>query len=455
MQKDRKPGLLYRAFKMYVRFYHDKIYYRKVYVVDSENIPPEGTPVLIASNHQNGANDPLGIVMSFHDRKPNVIARADAFTISPFANTILRGIGLLPAFRIDYEGEEALKNNDDTFKISEQALIDGGTVAIYPETTHQNKRWLGRFSYGYTKMAFEAAELGGFEKEVYILPACNHYDNYFGLRVQLMTRYGKPVALSPYYELYKTKPRTAQREVNKLVRAQIHEMMLSIDDLDHYEQIDFLRTTTYGETFARRQGIDPDNLPQRLEADKQLVAALEKAFVEDKEEMDGIWADIEKLVREARESGLKLRHLDRALSWINVILMSICAVALLPVGLLSMWPGAIIYVVGRYFAEGRMKDKMMLGTFVIVLAMLVWIPLFSVLTIVFGTMLINLWAGIIWTLLFPVTFLFAWTYYHGCKKLIEDIRYLVAGRKSLRELRRRRNHIFSRLDAILNGAHKN
>ena len=45
-----KGGWIYRTFKTYLRFLHDKIFYKKVYLVNTEAIPPAGTPLLIVSN---------------------------------------------------------------------------------------------------------------------------------------------------------------------------------------------------------------------------------------------------------------------------------------------------------------------------------------------------------------------------------------------------------------------
>jgi 1-acyl-sn-glycerol-3-phosphate acyltransferase len=78
--------------------------------------------------------------------------------------------------------------------------------------------WLDDFSFGYTHLAFEAAARDGFAHNIKIVPSAHHYADYFEPGVDVVIRFGQPISLSDYYELYKTKPRTAQRQVNELVR---------------------------------------------------------------------------------------------------------------------------------------------------------------------------------------------------------------------------------------------
>ncbi len=449
MKESHKPSLGFRLFSLYVRAFHDRIYYKRTYAIDTQNVPPPGTPVLIATNHQNGANDMLGIATAFHDRKANFIARADAFTILPAANVVLRAIGLLPAYRASVDGVETLGKNADSFNISEQALLDGDTVVIAPEAGHQKIHYLGTFSYGYTRMAFQAAERGNFEKEIFILPACNHYDNYYGLQNQVLIRYGTPISIAPYYELYKTKPRTAQRQVNKLVRAQIHDMMLCVDDVENYASIDYLRTSEYGDNCAAEAGIDPEYLPDRFAFDKKFVAKLDKAKEQNPDLVQGLYDDVTRLLEGMKKIGVEDRMLKGAPNVALTFLQFITAIILLPVGIFCLWPGAIIYGVGHYLACGRMKDPIMEGTFVFCLGILVFIPVFGILTIVLSGVFVTWWIGFVWLLLLPAICWFAWTYWAGVTRLFRDIRFMSQNRREVRELRKLRRKIYRKADSVL------
>lgn len=449
MAKTNIP-VLYRIFKAYVKFLVEKVYYRRVHYINTGNVPSDGTPLLIVSDHQNSLNDALGVLLSISDRIVHFIVRADVFALGPFVDKFLRKIGLLPAFRLGWEGESALNNNAATFRDSEKALLDGNTLVIYPEAGHQTRHLLGTFSYGYTKMAFEAAEMVNFEKEIFILPSCNHYSAYRYLRTDMLIEYGTPISIKPFYELYKMKPRTAQRHVNALVREQIKSMMLSVDDIDNYDAIDFIRRGRYGQEFAKREGLDPDQLPQKLQSDRKLVAALTSAKESRPEAVAEVYAEASELRQEMEAEGLTDTELDAIPSIITLIVNAIVMVALVPLAVFAVWPSIPAWIIPRHFWKNA-EDEMFSGTFLIALNALLIFPVLGLITFLITWAKASLLAAVIYVALFPALCLFEWAYYGWGLELLRGVnaRRLDQSGK-LASVRAKREKLYKDIDTILN-----
>ena len=213
MSSNNRHPFLFRIARGHLAFWTDRIYYRKVHVHGRGNVPPPGTPVLLASNHQQALNDALCVVTSLRDRKPTFLARGDVFSLNPLLGRFLRWIGILPAFRLKMDGAAAMQGNYASFGEAAERLLEGGTVAIFPEGKHQEGHWLGPFSPGYLRIVFGAAEASGFEKEIFIVPMCNHYSEFRGLRHQEIPL-GIDDVVSPRAKDHQGRRRTDQQGID-------------------------------------------------------------------------------------------------------------------------------------------------------------------------------------------------------------------------------------------------
>lgn len=436
-EKTKKPHGTwgYRLYKMFVRGWHNQVLYRRIYYVDKHKIPKQGVSVILVSNHQNCANDPLVLLLGLeNETHPYVIARGSVFGKNKLLDKFWQWLGMLPAFRLDMEGEDALAGNAETIRLSGGRLLEGNRLIMYPEGTHQDKRWLGEFKFGYTRLAFETAESDNFETEIFIQPTCNHYSSYFGAQQDVMIRFGDPISLKPYYELYKTKPRTAQRQVNQLVREAIESMMLDIRDLEHYDAIDFVRTESFGDEYATRVGQNPKLLPQKLIADKQLVAQFDKMEPADKD----LLASYVQQYKDLLGSKLRDRQVVKSPSVILTVLALLAQVLLLPLWVVTLYPSVILYRVPQMFLR---TDRMFMNTLILILPVVVLIPLVELVAV------IGLWlaagglAALCWLVGIKGYCVICWYLTRWMEETFSDVRFLCSSSAKKADLIALRNQI--------------
>ena len=445
----RDHSLFLKAFRVYLQYVNSGLYFRKEHILGLENVPVDGTPTVVVSNHQNCLNDPLCVCLKLTDRRMNFIARANVFK-NPIFNKALRAMGLLPAYRMSHEGFAAINKNRSTMDAAGQALTDGETLMLYPEADHQDKRWLGTFKLGYLRIAFEAAEKMNFEQDVMILPSCNHYSNYFHARTDMLIKFDKPISLKPYYERFKEQPREVMMELNALVRGRIQEMMLHVSDLEHYDQIDFLRETGYGFKYAQEHGFKPHYLPSRLLADQQLVDKLQRATEERPEEMEKIYEDTAEL-----KNGLKKLHIRdwlfiRDPKWPAAMLRGLGLIALLPLFILSIIPTALLFIIPKIFLKAWIKDHMFHSSIYVGVSVFVSVPLCLILPTVLLWIFAGTWWGLGYMLAFPFMFVLAWNYMRLFWKFIGTCIFVKrSNRPIINKLRDLRTSIYNRLDNIL------
>ncbi len=447
--KPRDHSLLLKAFRVYLQFVNSGLYFRHEHLVGVEKVPVDGTPLVIVSNHQNCLNDPLSVAMNLTDRRINFIARANVFK-NPIAGKFLRKLGLLPAYRMSYDGYASVAKNRATLDAAGKALCDGESVMLFPEAGHQDKRWLGTFKIAYLKIAFDAAEKFNFERDVMILPSCNHYSNYFHARTDMLIRFGEPISLMPYYEEYKAEPRVTMLKINEIVREKIKELMLHIDDLEHYDQIDFLRETGYGRKYAIEHGFNFNYLPSRLLSDQKLVSALQDATKEHPEEMEQVYADTAEYAE-----GLKKLHIRdwlfiRDTKWPAAVLRALGLLILLPLFIVSIIPTGLLFLIPKIFIKKLIKDHMFDSSFHVGVSVFVSVPICFILPIVLLWVFLNFWWALGYMVAFPFMFVLAWNYMRLFWKFIGTCIFLDRrNRPVINKLRDLRESIYERLDKLV------
>ena len=445
----RDHSLFLKTFRVYLQYVNSGLYFRKEHILGLENVPADGTPCVVVSNHQNCLNDPLCVCLTLTDRRMNFIARANVFK-NPIFNKALRAMGLLPAYRMSHEGFSAINKNRMTMDAAGQALTDGETLMLYPEADHQDKRWLGTFKIGYLRIAFEAAEKMNFEQDVMVLPSCNHYSNYFHARTDMLIKFDKPISLKPYYERYKESPREVMVEVNEIVRSRIQAMMLHVSDLEHYDQIDFLRETEYGNKYAREHGFKANYLPSRLLSDQQFVDKMQNATAQEPEKMEKIYDDTKRYalgIKELRVRDWLFKHNPGIEA---PMLRGLGLLLLLPLFIISIIPTCLMFIIPKIFISKLIKDQMFVSSFNIGASAFISVPLCLIIPVIVLWICLGFWWALGYFIAFPLMFILAWNYMRLFIKFVGSCQFVRRkNRAKIAELRELRTSIYERLDAIL------
>lgn len=404
----------YKLVKGYLRLVHETFFVRRRYTVGKENLPGKDEKYIIICNHQNTANDPLNIVftlpLSYH---VCALARANVFYVNAVFTRFLNWIGLVPAFRIGWEGMDGLENNFETFDMIAKRIHHPYPVIVFPEAGHTQGHYLDRFTTGTVRMAFHAAKANGWQDDIKIVPTAHHYSEYFDLQADFLWMIAEPFSLKPYYEQYQEHPNSVMRDITHELRGIVQKMMLD-EGAEDYEAKDYLRCSALNP--AATKDIP---LPERLQEDKTFIRRLLE---------NPHYQDIIQLTTQLKEKEESLGITDMTIAekpcWMKTLGWSIILLCLLPLWIVCLWPHAICYT----FPPRLIKsDKMFTNSYRFVMSALFLYPLFAILTIaVMGLVWGWWWQALLWILLWIPTGRFAWWYFEKFRLVKRAFRYLTS-----------------------------
>lgn len=417
----------YFLFKAYIKFMHEALMIRRRYTINLDNLPKDGEKYFVVCNHQNTANDPLNIMFALPFRfRISALARADVFDVHPLFTRFLHWIGLLPAFRLGWEGGNGIEQNFKSFDMVADRVLEGRPLIVFPEAGHTQGHYVDPFTTGVVRMAFHAAKKSGWQEDIKILPSAHHYEDYFAVRSDFVWTIGKAIPLKPYYEEYQMHPNTVLRKIKREMYAEVSSLMLN-EGKEDYEEKDFLRNSCLnGNRTASAE------LPQRLEQDKAFIGNL----IENKN-YDRIMELSRTLKAKEKECGVSDKTVERPSGYLMTAFQSLLAICLLPLWIVSLWPHAICYKLPTLLLK---SDIMFTNSYRYVVSVLLLYPLTALITVVVG-LCFGMWLeALLWIALWIPIGLFAWWYYQFAIGIRENISYLL-NRKQINEIQELRNEI--------------
>jgi len=167
------------------------IFFRRIKVVGSERVPPEGA-LILAGNHENGLLDPL-LLFCISGRSARFLAKATLFR-NPLVAPWLRLTNALPIYRRQDEGSD-MSRNEATFQACEHLLVNGEALALFPEGISHDLPRLQPLKTGAARIVGRARQRGA---SLVLLPVGLSYSAKATFRSDVTVTFGLPV---PYADL--------------------------------------------------------------------------------------------------------------------------------------------------------------------------------------------------------------------------------------------------------------
>lgn len=249
-------SLLYR----FVRWYSRQvlpIFFGKLQIIGKENLPKEA-PYILAPNHQNSFLDAV-IIGAMNDKPVSFLARSDVF-VPPY-DTILAALNMIPVYRMR-DGYNKLSLNNATFDKCEKILARGHPVLIFPESNTAHDFHLRPITKGIARLAFQS--FSHLQTALYIIPVGLNYGHHRYPRHRLILKYGPPIDISQYHDLYSQHEAKGLIALKKaIVQGMKSTLLIPDQDQDYLDKIKIYN--------RQYEHLDFEELQQRLQHPDLLV----------------------------------------------------------------------------------------------------------------------------------------------------------------------------------------
>ncbi|MBN1250726.1 MAG: 1-acyl-sn-glycerol-3-phosphate acyltransferase [Bacteroidales bacterium] len=417
-----KNSISYSILKAYVKFAHDKVFYKKICITGVENIPKD-KPIFFAPNHQNALMDAL-IVSYAIKRTVIYIARSDIFS-NPLISKILIWLKIMPAYRIR-DGKENLKKNKELFDASVKILENNNIITLFPETTHTDLRRLQILKKGVQRIVFQTESANDFNLGIQIVPIGIYYSNYWNFRSTIQINFGKAIAVKDYKKLYHENEQKAMLALRDKMTEEIKPLIIDIETQEFYNTYENIREIY---NFEMREKLHlPDNQHNVFVADKKIIEALNVELKKNYDKIKTLDNDVKEYTKALKNFKIRDWVLRKNANFSAIFSKSILFVFLLPIFIYGAVNNIIPYLLPSIITK-KLEDRQFESSIAFGFG-IVFFPLFYIIqTILLAYFIEPNWLAILYFISLPFTGFWAFSIHRFYVKLKSQWKFFLNKKK--------------------------
>ena len=380
-----------------------RLNFRKmVFLGRKENVSKK-KPIIFASNHRNALLDALLLVYAgYHFKQVVFLARADIFK-QKFVAWILRGMRIIPVFRIR-DGKDNLEKNKDIFNSAARILKKNNPIALFPEARHNPKQSLLPIQKAVPRIVLPTEASLNFELNSQIVPVSIYYRDVFEFLTDVYITFGTPIEVSQYKDVYAENPNLATNQLRQDLETSLKSLVVNIWNDEFYEEykdaIDWNGDRLALEKYSHRKD-------DYLQASLEIVRSLDNLYENNREEFDNKIKDFREAKAILKEHQLNTKDkVWKPASKGNIYSRFAGLILTAPIMLFG-YLNAIFPLLINKKLLGLFKDNQFIPS-VRYVSGLIFIPIFDLIqSLIIGSATNNWLLALIYFFAMPITFYFA------------------------------------------------
>ncbi len=426
--------------KVWFNFYHKSVTYSGTEHLNWDK------PLIFAPTHQSAFSDALCLILPTkytNDRFIYPLIRADAFGNNAALDWMLTVFHMMPVYR-PRDNVNLKQENESVFAHCHEMLAKKRNLLIHPEGNCIPQKKVRRFKKGLARIALGAEQAHDFDLGIEVVPVGINYRNNTESREGIHIRFGTPVPVSDFAEVYRGHPASGITRLTQAVKDGVEKVAINIKSDKHYhlaEQCMRMAVNVHPE-FA--------NTPKYTERELQFNRDIVSAMSEKSETTTGFMGKLKQKV-EHQDSQLNSYNLDWAKTLVDnrsvlgLLAEGVISLLLLPVIIYGWINNGIPWFLSQKVGD-YVKDKQFISSARMVTGLLLF-PLIYLLQSLFVYFFTYSW---IWVLLYlvslPISGIIGLNSWERFKDWSQQVRLKLLSRKEKETLLTKVRGIFTDLD---------
>ena len=326
--------------------------------ISAENVDyiAKDVPIIFTANHPNTIMDPM-IIGYTCKRKLHFFAKSTLFN-NLIAGWFLRRIQIVPVYR-KVDDPSKMDQNKETFSKGYEILKQNKAFLIFPEGISTGDRKLSQIKTGAARIGFGAEAENDWQLGVQIIPVGLNYANAIKFRSDVSTRFGQPIQLTDFRDVYEQNEKEAVHLVTEQIETALSKLTINLKDLEMQEIVEALERI-YKQELAVDLGLETENKADDFSVTKGLINAVEWYYENEPSKVNEFKGMLNLYQRLLNRLQIKDEFLDPASSRVTFwerIKAILYIIIMFPIYLYGLINNVIPYKFPRWYARHFVQHK--------------------------------------------------------------------------------------------------